>query len=114
MLAHTSALFNWSFVWIGVPLALIYFVDDDVVKANACEALNYGLVGLIVSTVIFVGCYCTLGLGMLLLIPMIPLFVVLALLPVVGICKVAMDERSTFIYPLVPRMIRYKNVPQIH
>ena len=113
MLAHASALFNWSVVWIGVPLSLMFFVDDDDVKANACEALNYGLVGLVVGTVIVVGCFCTFGLGVILLIPLIPLFVIMSLLPIIGMCKVAMNDRATYVYPLIPRMIRHKNVPQI-
>jgi uncharacterized protein len=110
MAAHGSALFSWSLIWIGVPLALICLVDDEIVKGNACEALNYGIVGFVVGVAIVVGIFCSLGLGLFLLIPLIPLFVIMSLLPIIGMCKVAMNDNQIYYYPFVPRMIRYKSI----
>jgi uncharacterized protein len=108
MVAHASALFSWSLIWLGVPLALIALVDDEVVKANACEALNYGIAGFIFVAVFIAFAFVTFGLGLFLLIPLIPILVLMTFLPVIGMVKVAMDPESVYYYPLVPRMIRYR------
>ncbi len=112
MMVHGSALFSWSVVWVGVPIVLLLISEDEVVKANACEALNYGLIGTIASAIIVAGIMCTFGLGLFLLFPLLPLIVLISILPVVGMCMVAMNSDYVFRYPLMPRMIKYPSLPK--
>lgn len=111
MIAHGSALFSWSVVWMGVPIVLLLVCKDEVVKANACEALNYGLIGTIVWAIFGAGVLCTFGLGVFLLFPLLPLIVVISILPIIGMCKVAWDADYVYRYPLMPRIITYPSLP---
>jgi hypothetical protein len=43
ILAHGSILFSGSIVVIGIPIAMLLLSKDDVVIANAKEALNFYL-----------------------------------------------------------------------
>lgn len=104
MIAHGSALFNWTLVWAGVPIAIMLFVDDDTVIGNAAEALNYGICCFILSFIIGILIFCTLGLGAFLLIPLGPVFLIINLLPLFGVIKVAMNPESVFRYPFAPRL----------
>jgi uncharacterized protein len=110
MLAHGSAMVSWSGVWVIAPLLLMFCVDDEVVNSNACEALNFGLIAFLLMAVIVTGIVCTFGLGMFLLIPLFPVLLLLHALPIIGMCKVAMNRDAVFYYPLVPRLIRYPRI----
>lgn len=68
-LSHGAIFFSTTLVSIGIPIAVLFFTDDPVVKDNAKEAINFHfnvwLYGLIIGVVAFL----TLGLGGLILGP---------------------------------------------
>jgi uncharacterized Tic20 family protein len=53
-LSHVAVFFSGIFISIGVPVAILFVSDDEVVKANAKESINFHLTALIVTFV--VGC----------------------------------------------------------
>jgi uncharacterized protein len=66
ILSHVAIFFSWTFASVGVPLAILFVSDDDVVKANAKESINFHLtawlVGLLVAIPVGVLGFLTLGL----------------------------------------------------
>ena len=42
-LCHGSIFFSAAFLSIGVPIAIFFIADDNTIKSNAKEALNFNL-----------------------------------------------------------------------
>jgi uncharacterized protein len=65
-LSHVAIFFSASFISIGVPLWVLFVSDDEVVKANAKESINFHLtawiVGAIAGILLFIPSFLTLGL----------------------------------------------------
>ncbi len=61
-LCHGSVFFSTSFVSVVLPLAILFIINDSVVKSNAKEAINFHLnvwfYGVMITALIWV----TLGL----------------------------------------------------
>ena len=106
--AHLSATCSWTLIALGVPIAILCTSDDDVVKANAAESINYHITCWVLTALLVTGVICTLGLAALLIFALLPLFVIISILPLIAVCCVAMKTDQPYLYPLVPRFIKTK------
>ncbi|MDJ0799118.1 MAG: DUF4870 domain-containing protein [Calothrix sp. MO_167.B12] len=61
-LCHGSVLFSTSFVSVVLPLAILFIINDSVVKSNAKEAINFHLNVWFYGVIITVLIWVTLGL----------------------------------------------------
>lgn len=103
-LAHGSIFFGALWVFIGVPLAILFVSDDPVVKENAKEALNFHLnvwlyeliIGILWALII------TIPLAVLLLIPF---FLFHWVLPVLGLLQILGNPEQPYRYPFIFRVV---------
>ena len=65
-ISHVAIFFSWTFASIGVPLAILFISDDEVVKANAKESVNFHisvwLMGAIAAILLAIPSFLTFGL----------------------------------------------------
>lgn len=101
---HASALASWSVLVIGVPIAILMFNDDPLVKDSAKEALNFSI-SIIIWALLSLGiCFTVIGipLGVLMLII---LGLASTILPIIAIVSVCADPKKTYRYPFTFRLI---------
>lgn len=103
-LCHGALFINYTFISIGVPIALLIISDDPVVIANAKESLNlhfnvwvlWGIFGVLWFLII------TIPLALLVLIPCVLLSVIF---PILAILKILGDPSTEYRYPWIIRLI---------
>ncbi len=99
-LSHGSIFFSATFVSVGIPLALLFISDDEIVRGNATEALNFHfnvwLYGIIfgILTLILIGWVLLAILGVFNLI-----------MPIIGILSVWKNPNSVYRYPFIFRIL---------
>jgi uncharacterized protein len=108
ILAHLSATCSWTMVALGVPIAILCTSDDDVVKANAAESINYHITCWVLMALLVAVVICTFGVAALFFFVLWPLFVIVSILPFIAVCCVALKTERPYLYPLVPRFIKTK------
>ncbi|MBR8828497.1 MAG: DUF4870 domain-containing protein [Gomphosphaeria aponina SAG 52.96 = DSM 107014] len=100
-LCHGAIFFSASVVSVGIPIAILLVSDDQVVKDNAKESLNFHfnvwLYGIIVAFL------CLLLIGWL-LVPILFLFNLI--LPILAIVKVLDDPYQVYHYPFIFRLLK--------
>jgi uncharacterized Tic20 family protein len=97
---HASIFFSATLVSIGVPLVIYFVSDDETVKGNAKEALNFHL-NLWLYGVIF-GILTWVLIGWLLLAI---LGVINLVLPILAILQVWNNPNKVFRYPFIFRVL---------
>ena len=99
-LCHGSIFFSALFVSVGIPIAILFVSDDQVVRDNAKESLNFHfnmwLYGIIfgILTWILIG-YVLLGI----------LFLVNLILPILAILKILGEPNTVYRYPFIFRLL---------
>jgi uncharacterized protein len=63
VVAHGSVFISALIVSIGIPIAILMISEDDVIKDNAKEAINFHLNVWLVGAIIAVLSFLTLGLA---------------------------------------------------
>ncbi len=103
-LAHGSIFFGALWVFIGVPLAILFVSDDPVVKENAKEALNFHLNVWVYEVIIGILFASVIGipLGAILLIPF---FLFHWVLPVLALLQVLGNPEQPYRYPFIFRVL---------
>lgn len=110
--SHASALFSWSVIVIGAPIAILLLSEDPLVKDSAKEAINFQITMIIltaISTALFftiIGApLAFLGWGYVGLASLI--------LPIIAIVSVLADSDKPYRYPLTWRLIKSSIPDQI-
>jgi uncharacterized Tic20 family protein len=99
-LCHGSIFFSALFVSVGIPIAILFVSEDQVVRDNAKESLNFHfnmwLYGIIfgILTWILIG-YVLLGI----------LFLVNLILPILAILKILSEPNTVYRYPFIFRLL---------
>jgi uncharacterized protein len=99
-LCHGACFFSATIVSVGIPIAILAFTDDSVVKANAKEALNFQIT-------IFLAAFVSLLL-VFVLVGFILLFVLAAfslIFSIIAITTVLSEPDTPYRYPIVLRVI---------
>lgn len=94
IVCHVSIFFNVTLLAIGVPIAFLLVSDDEVVKANARESLNFHLNMWFYWGTVWVLTFFLIG---FLLWPMVALFNLI--LPIVAIVKILGEPNTPYKYP---------------
>ncbi|WP_424099987.1 DUF4870 domain-containing protein [Moorena producens] len=99
-LCHGAIFISASFVSVLIPLAILLISDDQVVKDNAKESLNFHL-NVWLYEVIF-GVLTIILIGW----PFLGLLVILSLvLPIMAILKILGDPNVSYRYPFIFRVL---------
>lgn len=99
-LCHGSVFFSAAVVSVGIPIAIYLISEDEIVKENAREALNFHLniwlYGIIfgILTLILIG-WVLLGI----------LGLVNLIMPIIAILKVLGDSNQVYRYPFIFRVL---------
>ena len=100
MLCHGACLFSATIVSVGIPIAILVFTEDAVVKANAREALNFQITVFAAALVASVLIVVLIG---FFLLGAIALFSII--LPILAMVKVLDQPDSPYRYPLIFRIV---------
>jgi uncharacterized protein len=97
---HASIFLSATLVSVGIPLVIYFVSDDETVKENAKEALNFHL-NIWISGIIF-GILTWVLIGWLLLAI---LGIATLVLPILAILQVWNDPYKVFRYPFIFRVL---------
>ena len=100
ILAHASILFSSTIVTIGIPITLMLLAEDDVVIANAREALNFYLTTFLLAICFTALFFVLIGIPLLIL-----LGIATCIMPIFAILKIARNGDRIYRYPLIVRFI---------
>ncbi|KOP27936.1 hypothetical protein AMR41_02315 [Hapalosiphon sp. MRB220] len=99
-LSHGAIFFSSLIVSIGIPIAILYFSNDPVVKENAKESLNFHI-NLYIYALIF-GLLSIILVG----IPfLIGLWIISLIMPIIAIVRVLSETNIPYRYPYIFRLI---------
>ena len=99
-ICHGSIFFSITVLGIGVPIAILFISDDEIVQDNAKEAFNFHLnawlYGIIfgILTLVLIG-WLLLGI----------LGIVTVVMPIIAIVKVLTNPNKVFRYPFILRVL---------
>ncbi|AKV67148.1 MAG: DUF4870 domain-containing protein [Microcystis sp.] len=97
---HASIFLSATLVSVGIPLAIYFISDDETVKENAKEALNFHLNMWLYYLIAGILVWVLIG---YLLLPI--LAVVNIVLPILAILQVWNDAYKVFRYPFIFRVL---------
>jgi len=103
ILSHASIFLSSTFISVGIPLTIFFVSDDDLVKENAREALNFHFNVWLYGIIIGVLAFFTLGLLGFILGPILILFTVI--MPILALVQIWGDSDQAFRYPLIWRLL---------
>ena len=104
LLCHGSIFFGSLWVFIGVPLAVLFVSDDPTVKDNAKEALNFHLNVWLYEAIIAVLWFSLIGIPLALVL-LIPFFLFHWILPIFAILHVIGNPDQPYRYPFIFRIL---------
>ncbi|USR89857.1 DUF4870 domain-containing protein [Phormidium yuhuli AB48] len=104
ILCHASVFLSWTLLAVGIPVALFLLVDDQAVKTNAREVLNFyinlliygALIGVLWALVITIPVAFVLG---------ILVGIANVVLPILAILKVASNPDQSYRYPFIIHLL---------
>lgn len=99
-LAHGSIFFSAALISFAVPLVIMLLTEDQVVKGNAREALNFNLIMTIAWAVTWALTFLCVG---FVIVPFLALFNLI--LPILAIVAVLSHADQVYTYPAVPRLL---------
>lgn len=100
ILSHAAIFFSSLMLSIAIPIVLMVISNDDVVKANAKESLNFHLNVFIYSVVFGILAFVLIGWPLLIL-----LWIATVVLPILAIVKILENPEKPYRYPFVFRIL---------
>ena len=95
-LAHGAIFFSYTFIAIGIPIAILVISDDQVVKDNAKESLNFHFNIYIYAAIFFL---LTFVLG-----------VAIFVMPIIAIVHSVSNPNKPYRYPFIYRLLKWNAV----
>ncbi|MBM0740225.1 DUF4870 domain-containing protein [Phormidium sp. CLA17] len=99
-LSHGAIFLSSSIISIGIPIAILIISDDQVIKDNAKESINFHinlyLYGIVFGLLLFV----VIGFPLLIL-----LLVASFVLPIMAIVHAASEPNKSYRYPFIFRLV---------
>lgn len=102
---HASALFSWSVIFVGLPIAVLFISDDPLIRDSAKEAINFQISMIILTIIATVLFFTVIGIPLAVLMYA---YVGIAslVLPIIAIVSVCADPDKVYRYPLTVRLIK--------
>jgi len=100
-LAHGAIFFSYTFIAIGIPIAILVISDDQVVKDNAKESINFHFNLYIYAAIFFLLIFVAIGIPLLML-----LGVASFVLPIIAIVHSVSDPNKPYRYPFIYRLLK--------
>lgn len=95
ILAHSSIIFSSTLLSIGVPIAILFLSQDEIVIGNAKEVLNFYISTYILGICCIALTFLVIGIPLLIL-----LWIATMIMPIFAILKVARNSDRIYRYPL--------------
>ncbi|MEM8779622.1 MAG: DUF4870 domain-containing protein [Cyanobacteria bacterium P01_G01_bin.49] len=99
-LCHGSIFFSATFVSVGIPIAIFFISTDEIVQANAKEALNFHLNIFVYGLIFGVLTWILIGWALLAILGTVTLVA-----PIIAIIQVLSDPNKKFSYPFIFRVL---------
>jgi uncharacterized protein len=100
MVCHGSIFLSSTLISIIVPIVIMSTTEDDVVKDNAKESINFHI-NIYICGVVFAALSCLLiGIPLLIL-----LWVATIVMPIIALVKCADNPRLVYQYPFIFRLV---------
>jgi uncharacterized Tic20 family protein len=103
ILSQASIFLSSTVVSVAVPLAIYFVSDDQIVRENAKESLNFHFNVWLYGIIIGVLAFFTFGLLGFILGPILLLFSII--MPILAIVQIWGDCDQAFRYPLIWRLL---------
>ncbi|MEB3293626.1 MAG: DUF4870 domain-containing protein [Synechococcales bacterium] len=103
VLCHASGLL--ATIYLGllgiiIPIVIMASTEDEIVKSNAKEAINFHISTLLYSIIFAILACFLIGIPLLIL-----LSIACLILPIIAMVKCAEDHRAVYSYPFVLRLL---------
>ncbi len=99
-ICHGSIFFSATVVSVGVPIAIFFISNDEIVQNNAKEALNFHLNVWLYGIIFGILTFVLIGLPLLAI-----LGIVVVVMPIIAIIKVLSNPNQVFRYPFIFRVL---------
>lgn len=99
-LAHGAIFFSAFVVALGLPIALLFFSNDSVIKANARESINFHINLYIYGLVFGVLAWLLIGIPLLIILGLISF-----VMPIIAILSVINNPDVPYRYPFIFRFL---------
>ena len=100
-LSHGAIFFSATLVAIGIPIAILFLVQDSVVKANARESLNFHINLYLYAFVFGMLTFLLIGFPLLVIVGVFSL-----VMPILAIVSVVSNPDQPYSYPFIFRIIQ--------
>lgn len=100
VISHGSILLSSTILAIGIPIAIFLTTQDDVVKQNAKEAINFciSIYTYVLISVVLI--FIVIGFPLLILLGVASL-----IMPIIAIFKVIENPDQPYTYPFIFRLL---------
>jgi len=95
-LCHGAIFFSVTILSIGIPIAILFIIDDSVVKDNAKESLNFHINVYIYGIIFGILTWLLIGFPLLVL-----LAIVNFVMPIIAILNVMNNPNKPYRYPFI-------------
>lgn len=99
-LSHGAIFFSATIVAIGIPIGILFFSKDPVVKANARESLNFHINLYIYGFVFWILTFLLIGFPLLLVLALVSF-----IMPILAIISVVSNPDKPYSYPFIFRIV---------
>lgn len=104
ILCHATLFFSSTILSIAVPIVLMVAINDNVVKANAKESLNFHLNVWIYGLVLVALALTIINFRLLFLFVFL-LVIATLILPIFAIIKILKNPQKPYRYPFIFRLV---------
>ncbi|NEQ41588.1 MAG: DUF4870 domain-containing protein [Okeania sp. SIO3I5] len=99
-LCHGAIFFSVTILSVGIPIAMLFIIDDSVVKDNAKESLNFHINIYIYGIIFGILTWLLIGFPLLVL-----LAIVNFVMPIIAILNVMSNPNQPYRYPFIFRLL---------
>ena len=99
-ICHGSIFFSITVLGIGVPIAILFISDDEIVQDNAKEAFNFHLNAWLYGIIFGILVWVLIGFLLLGILGIVVVF-----MPIIAIVQVLSDPNKVFRYPFIFRVL---------
>ncbi len=99
-LYHGAIFLSSTIVSVGIPIAILFFTEDPVVKQNARESLNFHINLYIYALISVILCFVIIGFALLVILGIISF-----IMPIIALVQVLSEPDHSYKYPFIFRIV---------
>lgn len=111
-LCHAGALTSWTGVAVGIPIAILFISDDQLVLDSAKEAINFSITLFLWAAAAGVLWFTIIGIPLALLIGGIT-GLAAVILPIIAIVSVCTNPVQPYRYPFTVRLLKSNTLSKV-